>query len=357
MMHFNLAMKLTLPIAFFGYAVVANLALSRSDIAGPDFATLFDGKATQEIDGIYRDNLPHRSAAVAWIGAARYVLLKEGRLGVVPGQDGWLFTDEEFRSASANDHGLNEVTDWIASVSADLDRKGTQLVVVPLPAKLDIARDHSSNVAQSDAMNAFYTTFLAQLDAKSVAVVDTYDALLGTSDAFFQTDTHWTGAGADAVAKTVAESGLVQWGADKFEKIYAEEVTFSGDLISFVTSDALAPHVGLPVEREVPYSAVAQSEEPETGALDLFGSDGPTPYALVGTSYSANENWSFAEALKLRLRHDVLNFAEQGQGPIAPMRRYLETVSEQEMPETVLWEIPVRYLTDPEILQLREAGS
>jgi alginate O-acetyltransferase complex protein AlgJ len=121
---------------------------------------------------------------------------------------------------------------------------------------------------------------------------------------------------------------------------------FTGDLVSFVTDDRLAPLVGLSPEITAPYTAESQEE----AGLDIFAGAGSGATLLIGTSYSANPAWSFAEALKLALRKDVLNFAVEGQGPAQPMLDFLASSEFTEAPPAVvIWEFPVRYLTDPSI--------
>jgi alginate O-acetyltransferase complex protein AlgJ len=45
---------------------------------------------------------------------------------------------------------------------------------------------------------------------------------------------------------------------------------------------------------------------------------------------------------------DVVNFAEEGHGPFAPMADYLDSdLAKNTPPKVVIWEFPVRYLTDP----------
>jgi alginate O-acetyltransferase complex protein AlgJ len=84
-------------------------------------------------------------------------------------------------------------------------------------------------------------------------------------------------------------------------------------------------------------------------ATDLFGAGG-ADVVLVGTSYSANADWSFVEVLKTALGRDVLNYAEQGQGPARPMLAYLASPDVQDAPpQVVIWEFPIRYLADPTI--------
>ncbi len=355
-MSYRLALKLTLPIAFFGYAAFANVALFQSDLEKPDLGSVFNGGVSKSIDTLYRGNLPHRDTAVGWIGAARYVLLSEGRDGVVDGKNGWLFSDEEYRPVASEGQDIAEAMSFITDAKVQLAEAGATLVMVPLPSKLDISDDMSRSQARADVQASLYQDFMASLAQQGIAAVDTKPALTETNNAFFRTDTHWTLAGAKSTAQSVARSGLVPAGDQTFEISYAEPERFFGDLVSFVTSDTLAPFIGLGAETVSPYMANLVEDAADDGALDLFGSDGPVPYALVGTSYSANDNWSFVEALKLELSHDVLNYAQEGRGPVAPMRDYLAGLANDDVPEVVIWEFPVRYLTDPKLLEVADAS-
>jgi alginate O-acetyltransferase complex protein AlgJ len=65
----------------------------------------------------------------------------------------------------------------------------------------------------------------------------------------------------------------------------------------------------------------------------------------VGTSYSANPHWNFLGALQQSLHSDVVNYAEDGHGPILPMLKYLQTDAfKNSAPQVVIWEFPERYL-------------
>ena len=350
------ALKLTIPAAFFGYAAFANYSLLTSDVEGPKWAGLWSGEVTQEIDTIYRANLPHRDPAVGIIGAVRYIALGEGRDGVVVGRDGWLFSDEEYRPLATAPHGLDKTVGYIASVRETLRAVGAELVLVPLPAKLDMERAQAGDDAPSKRIEQDYAAFLRALDGAGVETVDTRPVLSQRPDPFFRTDTHWTPAAARDVAEAVANSGRVAIGEASFDVVPGPAVSFTGDLVSFVTSDSLAPFVGLRPEHVTPYVAEAVAETGADGGMDIFGGGASGAYALVGTSYSANPNWSFAEALKLSLAQDVLNYAEEGQGPVAPMAAFLSRLASgtEEVPPVVIWEFPVRYLTDPALMDRAE---
>lgn len=348
----TLALKLTVPAAFFGYALIANMALFSAPGARlPDGTGLLNGKVTQEIDGLYRDNLPHKVPSIGLIGAARYLLLDEGRAGVSVGDAGHLFTAEELRPVTGAPY--RAALDVIGQAAERLEEAGVQLVMAPVPAKIDLMRSFAPDAGTGVALEILYHRFRADLDTRGIAAVDTRPWLVALDAPFLRTDTHWTPTGARAVAASVAASGIMAPGTDTFIVETDPEVIFAGDLVTYVTSDALAPFVGLAAERATPWRAIV--EAPDSGALDLFGDAGGGT-DLVGTSYSANPNWSFAEALKLELHRDVINHAEEGRGPFAPMLSYLDRLDPMALPETVIWEIPVRYLTDPDLAVTGAAG-
>jgi alginate O-acetyltransferase complex protein AlgJ len=55
--------------------------------------------------------------------------------------------------------------------------------------------------------------------------------------------------------------------------------------------------------------------------------------------------WNFEGALKEALGADVLNVANQGEGPVRPMQEYLVSETLQNTPpELVIWEIPERFI-------------
>ncbi len=351
-MYKTLAMKLVVPAAFFGYAAAANIALlNMPDVLPPTTEGMLSGEMTQALDGLYRDHLPHKEPAVGIVGAIRYVLLDEGRKGVVIGRHGVLFTAEEFRRP--DDGTYAAALDRVTQTARALESRGIDLVVAALPAKIDLLRTEAPDPVPARLLDALQRRFIRDLMAAGIAVVDARPALAGLDTPFIPTDTHWTPEGATAVAFAIAESGYVAAGGTAYTVNTEEPFSLPGDLVSFVTTDAFAPALGLlPVEIE-PYRAVALDDD--TPVADIFGFDSGG-IDLVGTSYSANPNWSFAEALKLALNRDVVNHAQEGRGPFAPMAAYLDRLDPVALPETVIWEIPIRYLTAPGLLSEEVAG-
>lgn len=354
------ASRYLLTVSFFAYGAYANLALFTGGQATLDGKTdIIHGAVTAQIDKLYKNELPHRDASVGLVGAARYLLIGEGRAGVLTGADGWLFTKEEARLIGPD---LDDTMLRIATVRDRLAALGTRLVVLPVPAKSDVYADLAVRPEMSAEMATLYDAFLADLTKKGIPSLDTRAALVAQrseGQAFFATDTHWTQSGAKAVAKALAQSGVINAGPDDFAEEASGTSIFTGDLVSFVTSDTLAPMVGLAQEQAHPYQAtpVAGTSSALT-ADDLFAAPQAGGLVLIGTSYSANPRWSFAEALKIALGSDVLNYAKEGQGPARPMLSYLESADFLDSPpDWVIWEIPVRYLPDSTIWDTEKEGS
>ena len=349
----NAAPAFALPVLFLGYAIVANYEFATG--LGRDIAEMpksvsayLSGEAATQIDSYYKKIMPHRVPSIDVMGAARYAIFREGRSGVVVGNDGWLFSREEFAAPLDRTTDLAEAATGIAQIRDELSAQGIKLVVVPLPAKADVYREHLSDAAIPDNLVKLYDDFTALLDKAGVRYVDTRQPLLAAKpegQLFLTTDTHWTPLGAGVAAAAVGDA-LGQTTPHAYTISAKAPAAREGDLSKFIVTGELAPLVGLGPESVTPYQATTSADAP---AGDIFGPSS-IPYVLTGTSYSANELWSFTDSLKAALGADVLNMAEEGKGPIAPMRTLLasETLRDNP-PETVIWEFPVRYLGQPKL--------
>ena len=335
-----------LPVLFLGYAVVANYefvtGLGRDIAEMPKSATEYlNGEAAIQIDTYYKKIMPHRLPSIDAMGAARYLAFREGRPGVVVGDDGWLFSKEEFEATLKRTADLAEAAAGVIAVRDQLAAQGIELVVVPLPAKADIYREHVSYPAIPTDLERLYEDFRTVLDKAGIKNIETRAPLLqakAEGQLVLTTDTHWTPFGAEVVADAVGET------LGKRDTAYtiadAAPVPREGDLSKFIVTGGLAPLVGLGPETVVPREASA----PPAASTDIFGPSS-IPFVLTGTSYSANPQWSFGESLKVALGSDVLNLAEEGKGPVAPMRAFLKSETLRDTPpEVVIWEFPVRYL-------------
>ncbi len=344
-----------LPSTFFGYAVYANSTLLL-DVASPaaqasepnslSLSYVIDGEATRDLDTVYKNELPHRAPSVGLFGNVRYALLGAGRKGVIVGDEGWFFTAEEFKSVPATE--IDDAAERIAKIRDDLQARGITLVLAPLPAKSDIYAEEVPSLLRSTAMADAYGAFTAALGQRDITVADMRKALLAAKpfgEVFLKSDTHWSPAGAKAAAEAI-QSSIQKTGIDlpsqELTAQWQTPVSLWGDLTKFVTSPDYAPRVGLS-EESVPIYRTSVSAE--ASGTDIFGDDSSVPVMLVGTSYSANETWSFADFLRQAVKADVVNVAKEGLGPGVPMMDLLAgTALDETMPSVIVWEFPIRYL-------------
>jgi len=349
--------KLVLPAVFFGYALwvsgsfIVDASQYEKDLP-LGVASVVDGQFTAKLEDIYKDRLPYRAASTDLLGMVRYVIFGEGRKGVVVGKDGWLFSSEEYRAAGDELKSVAEAARAVADVRDQLAKRGTELVVLPLPAKADIYREHTSYPSLSDEMEQRYAAFRTALTAQDIKTVDARTALLAAKsegELFLKGDTHWSPKGASVVASATAQAAGPVVSPVPFTLSEDETLPVEGDLTKFIVSPQYASAVNLAPERVTRLRAAAEQPADLTGS-DLFS--GPSiAIALVGTSYSANENWSFAASLMGAMGADIVNYAEEGHGPFLPMRQYLDSDAAKDTPpKLVIWEIPVRYLTAPDAL-------
>jgi alginate O-acetyltransferase complex protein AlgJ len=359
---------LLLPTVFFGYAIYANSTLLFSSTASEteagqinnlSLSYVIDGEATRDLDALYKSELPHRDPAVGVIGNARYALLNSGRKGVIVGDQGWFFTGEEFKRVKQAD--IDSAVAKIGEIRAKLAEAGIQLVMVPLPAKSDVYAEHLPEMMRSDAMSVAYADFSTALKAKGMTVVDTRDALIAAKpfgELFLKSDTHWTPVGAkvtaEAVQSTIQKSGITL-PSETVTESWEAPVDIWGDLTTYITSPAYAPRVGLKQENIPIYRTAVNAD---AAGADLFGTETKVPVMLVGTSYSANENWSFVDFLRQSLTTDVVNVAKEGLGPGVPMMDLLEgSALEDTQPSVVVWEFPIRYLGTSTLWERKSQGG
>ena len=91
--------RAVLPGMLFGYAALANISVFSSGLSLGEhqtMAALINGQAASKLDSLYKTQLPHREPSIGLIGVARYLALGEGRKGVIVGENGWLYSNEEF---------------------------------------------------------------------------------------------------------------------------------------------------------------------------------------------------------------------------------------------------------------------
>lgn len=309
-----------------------------------------DGEITASIESTYEDELPLRTPSGAALNALTYSLFGEGRKGVVVGEAGWLFSAEEYEWTPASAENLATNLDYVGTVAAELKKRGIALEIALLPEKADIYADHLLH-PRPLAHEGKYQRVRDALMKTGATVPDIREPLrqASTSEAvFFPTDTHWSVAGAGVVAETVAKNFPVkdEVASATFALKPDSPVAHDGDLKRFIE---LGPFGGMLPQTETMVTPIVATAE--GGSVDDFlgedPADGAPAIALVGTSYSAAAIWSFEPQLKGALGADLVNYAQEGHGPMVPMRSFMDKLEAGEVDvKAVIWEIPIRYIDD-----------
>lgn len=323
------------------FMVVGLITAAINGFRGEGFQshTLLNGEAASAYEDRLAEQHPLFEPAKAFWGNIEYSAFKDGRSGVLIGDDGWLFTTEEFTIAKDRQTLIEDHLAFIIETDEELWRQYIQLVVVLVPAK---ARIYKDKLGQHDypAENAdLYTDVRDHLALYNVTVTDLRDTLNATKNSFLRTDTHWSPAGAKAAANFVAEVIDIPLKSMQFDTKQTSTEQHEGDLTRYIPGnrfDAREEQLAL-------YETTSKAK-----VNKLFG-DVEIPVTLVGTSYSANPNWNFEGYLKEALQADVLNVADEGLGPFAVMRNWLKSEAyKTNTPKLVIWEIPERYIALPE---------
>jgi alginate O-acetyltransferase complex protein AlgJ len=309
-----------------------------TDLSGK---SITDGAASHALEAELDKNIPVRQPSIDAWGVLEFNLFKNGRTGVLVGQDGWLFTDEEFKRPKHFDAEIQGKLEYVSEVKKLLEANGTKLAVVIIPAKARIYAEHLGRYKKPAYWNDVYSSFVTNLKERGVITPDALPALeaaKSTGDLFLRTDTHFTPAGARVVAKSIAEAvkaSNLSLTAASFTEVPSKPVEHSGDLLKYIpmgNQQASGPKAD---------TLTSSTVEGSSGG-GLMG-DAQLEVALVGTSYSANDKFGFPGSLKLELGADLLNAAQEGKGPIVPMREYMKTFKENPV-KLVIWEIPERFL-------------
>lgn len=312
------------------------LAVGQTQIAALG-TTLLDGSYQRVYEDRFKAELAGQQPLVDAWSAWRLGLLGELAEGAVLGRDGWLFTAEEFRDPAR----AVDLSDALVRTRAALEAHAITLVPVLVPDKARMAADRLPR-ARSDRFRARYDARLDDVAAANLPVLDLRPALAPT-DSFLRTDTHWAPAGAARVARLVADHlaaiDLVRPG---FTTAAQGSVALDGDLMGFARTGPW----------HVPGAPAPETITPHVttgGAFGLLDAAPAIQIALVGTSFSARSDIHFDGFLKSAIGADLVNFAQEGQGPFAPMARFLAALDEGQAPDlrVVIWEIPERYLLTP----------
>ncbi|MFW6213247.1 MAG: alginate O-acetyltransferase AlgX-related protein [Spirochaetota bacterium] len=333
-------------LAFGLFATISNPAAT--DV--PADADVIAGEWAARYQASYEAGLLIQEPATHLWALFRYALFGEGRDGVLVGDDGWLFTTEEFAYYPGEEERIERWIEYVEAVRDALAERDIELVVALVPAKARLYQSRLGRYHYPDYAQDRADRFRQAVRDLGIGVPVLDEALAETAsqaDHFLRTDTHWSPDGALAVARALEPSisaALADQGSPRtsFDHTRGPEETLEGDLLTFLPLGPFSERFGPEPDRIRPIEiSEGQAEDSSTGLFEEV----VIPITLVGTSYSAGERWDFASAIKSVVDADVLNVATEGEGPFIPMAEWLTSEAiEESTPDVVVWEIPERYL-------------
>ena len=302
------------------------------------------GHYQRAVETRFGDAIPLRDQAIHAWNAIQYGVFEQVSPKIFIAEQDWLFTAEEFQLPSSAYVFETELETAIASAA----EHGFQLIPVIIPDKARVY-DEMLDHARTEDIARRYAQVQAILAGHDLQAID-LAALLKKhredAHTFMRTDTHWSPHGAEIVAQQIA-SVLEDWVVSPapFQTEVMLNQPFRGDLTAFVDLGPYSDFLGFDAERI--NIATTHSITEEVGLFD----DITVPIALVGTSFSAREDFNFAGFLQQYTGLGVVNFATEGQGPFVPMHAFLtsETLASSP-PSIVVWELPERYISLKETL-------
>lgn len=332
-----------------GYGLYAAVAKGVGALAVQDLApaSLLDGEHRKALSATLTST-DYADAAARLGREADWLVMRDLGPQVRQGCPGWLFLADEFRQhRDAAVHSAQRAG-ALARVGHALSRRGVRLLVVVVPDKSRIEAAQLCGFQRPVAFADRASTFVQQVQAGGVQVVDLTRTLeQSAAPPFLRTDTHWNETGsslaADAVAAGVRGTGIA------IAKVAPPQITAQaatpreGDLVRLAGIERL-PQRLQPSPDVVPQSTVAAAAA--GGADDLFGDAALPQVALVGTSFSRNAN--FAPLLATALGSAVAGFAKDGGDFSGAAQAYFASAAFRQNPPLVLiWELPERVIQMP----------
>lgn len=306
------------------------------------------GQWAQAIEGEYDKQVGIRQFAINFWIAVNYVVFGEGKAGLEIGQGNWLFSTEEYDNTPIHAEVVVNNLKIIRQMKQTIEANNGQLIIALIPAK---ARVYDKQLSKGLPKHARvrYEQFSAWLNENHIANIGLLSALLNNDnnnegEAFISNDTHWSPYGARVSAEYIAVElkkryPMYPWGTHKFktQRIDVNEA-YDGDLLNYLPLEpyfaSLAPAKPMLVRYET-------SDTQEVSLFDHIEYDA----VLVGTSYSAKQEWNFVGALQQYTGINIFDASQIGNGPFKPMLDYIASDDYREnKSKLVIWEIPERYI-------------
>jgi alginate biosynthesis protein AlgX len=239
---------------------------------------------------------------------------------------------------------------------ADLLRaKGTNLVMLPIPARGTVMGRHLASVPVNltyafnpEIAGASYNGFVATLKNVGITTLNLLPVLKSRderTDYFLPSDHHWNPEGAKttaaALAKLLEDSGII---SDLERTEFATSAAGVRMLPSTMRREIQVFCTNAIVPNNIAMTETIAADSGAAGdAADLFGdSDAGTQIVLTGTSFSDVEEFNFAGMISQNTGLNVTNFAVSGGNQFVSILSYMTSPEfEEQRPRVLIWENPV----------------
>ena len=241
----------------------AGLWLNLPSLPKQGVEAILKGEAAANTEQLIEKQIPLRQTIIEMWAKMRYLLFSEGNSGVLIGEDGWLFSREEFLWPVNAPDILAKNMSNMAQFNELLKENNVQLYVVLVPTKAEIYPQHSPFLSAQIQYKLRESTF-SELSSLNFNVLDSFAALSAASteqSVFLKTDTHWSWQGADRVAQALASQFTHIQQNSQFERVFSAPQRRLGDLTTFIPAgdEWLLAHLEGDV-LEVPSTALIEDD-------------------------------------------------------------------------------------------------
>jgi hypothetical protein len=153
----------------------------------------------------------------SWYPRVLFTLIRDTTGNVIAGKDGWLFYKASVETVTQrgevpHKEVLEEnACEAIKQLQQDLNSKGVELIVVPIPNKESIYPDKLAGGAPAPRVSNRTRIFLKWLESENISYANLFEIFArerfsGKRNLYLKHDSHWTPYGAEVAAQAVANS-------------------------------------------------------------------------------------------------------------------------------------------------------
>jgi len=298
-------------LIFFFLAIIFGVPITQaileiSDDESPQILELFSQAPTEEHLRQFEKDLEEYSFFEENIRPVYQLVRYFVRRGLghkaLLGREGWYFfhpgvkylTEPYYKDVAALMPEGGDPIEIISDFSKQMQTRGIQLVVVPIPGKASIYPDKLTSLAEPGRpVHAHTKRFIEELRKADVEVIDIHEVFLqNRADAdqddqplYMKTDTHWTGHGVILAARVIAERIKRELWYREMEPSPAER--YDRIKVTAERRGDIPKMTKIPLQEKL-FSAemVDAYQVMEKQSRELYQDDAQSPVLLLGDSFS-----------------------------------------------------------------------